>query len=171
MVKEAKLWSIDPLTAMQRSLSCRRYLLLSNLLKEFEIVAFSDGSWHAQNQKGGIGGIMFFKSLVVRYACSGPVKVCSAQETEMAACKLMWRIIGNFNECAHSLICVDSKNIIDIVDTLQAEEEGNNCQDTELLGLINHFPTIKIKYIYRKWNTVANNFAKQGRERENLIQG
>lgn len=62
-LEEASLWFIDPAEAMHKTLTRKKSIFLSNLFKEYDIVAFSDGSWNAQNLKAGIGGMITSKDI------------------------------------------------------------------------------------------------------------
>lgn len=57
---EINLWNIDPVSAADRFEKSKKSSFASNLFKEFDKVAFSDGSWLSSKGKGGMGGLVFF---------------------------------------------------------------------------------------------------------------
>lgn len=105
-IKEASLWFLDPAEAMHKCSTRKNALFTSNLFKDYEVVAFSDGYWNVQNCKAGMGDLIISKSLSIRYIISGPIKAINAFDAELAACMHIWRIIGD--RC-NSILYVDSK--------------------------------------------------------------
>lgn len=96
-LKDSNVWSIDPVTAVDNFYKTKRKSFMEKLEKDFDFVAFSDGAWQHREEntpKGGIGGLIFSKSLSVIYMFSGPTCKLNAFETELEACSHLCYILG-----------------------------------------------------------------------------
>lgn len=117
---ELNLWFIDPSTAVGRFAESKKYLFFSNLFREFDKVAFSDGSWNVSDGKGGMGGIIFSNHFIINYAYSGPLVASNALMGEIEACKFICNKIGQALHNEKCVVCVDSKNVSEMFDNAKA---------------------------------------------------
>lgn len=119
--------------------------MLLNLARDFDIEAFSDGSWVQNSSIAKKGGITLSKTLWVIYLCSGPVSSNNALESELAACKHIWIILGNQKKDYKCVICVDSKNLVDMVERAKAGLDDSRQGFEEIKDLAQSFPNCKVK--------------------------
>lgn len=162
--KEARLWFIDPQSALDRFLNAKRSSFLSNLLKDFDAVAFTDGVWATDKNKGGIGGFIYSKNMVIQYVFSGPSHYTNPLGTEVEACYFIRKSLGIKGKFPKAVICVDSKNVEEMFIKARARLHDTRKGYDIIKGITVENPLISIRYISRKWNQVADFLAKQGKD-------
>lgn len=117
---EASLWFINPTTALVRFTVNNRIHFLTNWLSRVESIGFSDGVWKATTSRSGLGGVISDRNLNIVFACSGPSNAKTALEAKIKACIYMWQVLGELGHNKRYLLCVDSKNTVEIVDKAKA---------------------------------------------------
>lgn len=148
--KVAGLWNIDPLTSLDNYSISERWNYLTNLLKEFALVGFSDGAWNASKGKGGIGGVLSAKASVTLFTCSGPATVTNTLGAEIEACKYLWHTMGEIEKTKHLALCVDSKNVVEMFQKAKIGATDGREGFEEIKKLCSIFPQVKLLYITRR---------------------
>lgn len=164
------LWDKDPVAAMERTEFSKKVHFISNLLKTFEVIAFSDGAWSSSNMKGGFGGILFSNKWKLVYACSSPLMVSNSLEAEVEACKFICGTLWEKYKYLKGAICVDSKNVAEMFAKAKGGLSDERFGFDSLKDISLRYPLLSVFYVNRKWNQEADILAKQGRERFNTFE-
>lgn len=88
----------------------------------------------------------------------------------MTACKYIWKTLGEIKNSRSKVLCVDSKNITDMLSLAIAGIVDYREGFDDITFLIKHYPNVRVTYINRFWNKEADWLARQGRERSNILQ-
>lgn len=168
----SKLWFCDPGAAIINQVKSEKLLFLEKVFSKYGTVAFTDGSWHENEEgrsNGGIGGMALNNNMQLVYIFSGPCKSSNAFETEMLALISMGEALETLGY--EYLVCVDSQEAEDFflrskagrIDTLQSFGYiHRKCQK---------FKFMRVAYVKREWNSTADRLAKEGRDRVKLVAG
>lgn len=170
--KCAELWNVNPCGAILNTNSS----LQKELIDEgFKLLGFSDGSFTFQNNDAvlaGIGGYLKDVNGSLKFLFSGPVRSLSSMQAELEAVShLIKSIAASQFSSEKCLIHLDSEEVVSFILKIKA----GLVVKTDLLEdeLVNIFmrPNLKFKYIGREMNSGADDLAKQGRQRNYLLQG
>lgn len=168
--KVATLWYIDPKEAITNYSISKRSSFVSRLFNSNNLVGFSDGAWHPSECKGGVGGVIFSSPTKIFFYITGPMITNNALGAELEACKSMWLTLGEFEDYKPKVLCVDSKNLVDLFNKAKAGLENNRKEFEIIKNLTVRFPHIKLLYINRRWNWEADTWAKIGAKRNRTIK-
>lgn len=158
----SQLWSIDPKVALSNSFVSKKLSFINNLLENYEMVAFTDGAWDPLSLKGGIGGYILSKHKSLISAFSGPYLALSPVQTEINACIHACKDIGRINNYTKGVVCVDSSILYSMALHVTAGGEVENGDLNLKLTLLKN-PNISVICIKRQWDSIADQFAKEGK--------
>lgn len=122
----SRLWLFDPKTTLLNYSHEKKKKLFSNLLGEFDILAFSDGACDKGSSKGGIGGYIVSNSRSLLYVFSGPCSASNSIQTEIVACTHISQVLGVACKEKQCVICIDSKIVLEKVLQLKAGIEAES---------------------------------------------
>lgn len=160
--KDDLLWNTDPLAALENHNISKKRAFILNLTKSCDNIAFKDGSW-ANHHSRGIGGFILSKDLHTKYLFPGPISRGTPLRVEIEACKHAWRILGVHFSDSYS-IYTDSKNLQEMASKSMQGDQDTRERFADIENLVLLFPKVKICYIDRNWNNVADSLNKVERE-------
>lgn len=166
------LWFCDPGAAIINHVKTSKLNFLGKVFSKYELVAFTDGSWHENEEGqvfGGIGGVALKNNMQLLYIFSGPCISSNAFETEMLALINMGEALETLGY--EYLVCVDSQAAEDFFLRAKAGRI-DSCQSYGyILSKCLNFKYMRVAYVKREWNSSADRLAKEGRARLKMVAG
>lgn len=166
------LWRVNPSGAV----AIRHHKILNTFWRfkrdQFDYVAAVDGAWGLADDfsyKGGIGGYLQDSSGKLVLIFSGPVNSISAQDTEVEAILFLINWMINLNlDFKRAVICSDSSVVVNAFNEGISVKFPVQALDFSHQMKINS--SIFIQFVPRNLNERADELAKKGIHRSNLLQ-
>lgn len=168
------LWNCDPSAAIHHMFSKSWHLFLDEFLGHYKYIAFVDGAWNGNSNNpttGGIGGIILNQNKDLEFIFSGPRSCSSPLDAEMGALQFLCESIRLKVDSSRFLICMDSSIMFKDVQIMQADLVHKSNLNWGHSTWFFHSLNVQFKWINRELNFLADNLAKEGAKRTNLISG
>lgn len=164
-------WFIIPRTLLKNNIKSKKKATITHWFRHSDLVGFIDGAWKQDDPtlvKSGIGGFLLRNTKNLVFIFSGPTCQSSPYDTELEAFIYLVSQI-NTSSYKQKLITIfsDSKSLVDNVKAYKIGGDFAYLND-EIKKLV---VSINLVHIDRSLNEEADNLAKEGMHRLQIIAG
>lgn len=166
------LWLISPIDAYVRHKKEGLVTLINRWFLSNDLVGFIDGALSHANTSSchaGIGGVLMRSSSQTNFIFSGPSSKRIAFEVEEEALQFLLEAITNKNlRESNIIIASDSSELVEICNSRSQYSTGFAPRSLQLLA---NLPRAKVVHINRRFNSIADRLAADGKLRGDVLAG